>query len=336
MPHIVLPTPPLVSVVLATYNRRELLRASLRSVLDQTYRHLEVIVVDDGSTDGTEELIAELADSRIRYYRQPQNAGRSRARNRALSLVQGDFVAFQDSDDLFDLDKIETQLKIFAENPQIGMVYTAGRVIDEQGRPIPADFRAPASGNIYPAIAFYLPVIVLLPSVLLRRQVVDQVGGFDESLHRFEDTDFWRRVAKITPAVGYDHETITIRTHSGNQMENPREVLASLDYYIQKVFREDSAARTFWGRRRAADLYLHYGYAVYVHPQYQDYSRDFFKRALSYWPFQFAWAVQLARIFYPPATRPLWMKMVGRFCLRPFLTVTQFLLEIKKGKNQRG
>ena len=107
---------PLISVIIPSYNRGKTIERSVRSVLGQTYSNLQVIVVDDGSTDSTPEIIKSIQDSRIVYYKQPQRLGACAARNKGVELAQGAFVAFQDSDDAWHTDKLEKQLQFLLKN----------------------------------------------------------------------------------------------------------------------------------------------------------------------------------------------------------------------------
>ena len=125
----------LVSVVVPTYNRAYCLRRTLDSALAQSHRSLEILVVDDGSTDETGSMVRELcgSDQRVKYVRQ-ENRGVSAARNRGMSLAQGDYIAFLDSDDVWKPWKLETQLACFRGRPEVVMVWTDMEAIDSEGR----------------------------------------------------------------------------------------------------------------------------------------------------------------------------------------------------------
>ena len=230
-----------VSVVIPTYNRGAFIGAAIDSVLSQSYRNLEVIVVDDGSTDNTAALLAAIADPRLRYVRQ-ENQGRSQARNAALRLAVGDYIAFLDSDDLYLPGKLTLQVGYLEAHPDVAMVYTASICVDEAGDPLGLVYEATISGDIYAEIALFLPVTITLPTVMLRREVLDVVGTFDERMERFEDTDMWRRIAKRYRVGALAAPTCKVRTHADNTLvnQNPTKILAALEYYIDKVNREDS------------------------------------------------------------------------------------------------
>ena len=111
-----------VSVIIPSYNRANLIERSVRSVLNQTYKNIEVIVIDDGSKDNTEEIVKAINDERLRYYKQ-ENGGAAKARNNGVSLATGEYIAFHDSDDVWREDKLMKQMSFLKENPIYGMVY---------------------------------------------------------------------------------------------------------------------------------------------------------------------------------------------------------------------
>ena len=116
---------PKVSVIIPTYNRAHLVGRAIRSVLNQTYQDFEIIVVDDGSTDNTEEVVKSFNDPRIRYIRHEENKGAAAARNTGIKAAKGKFIAFQDSDDEWLPKKLEKQMEAFDNaSPKVGVVYT--------------------------------------------------------------------------------------------------------------------------------------------------------------------------------------------------------------------
>lgn len=280
---------PAVSVIIPTYNRASMLGEAIESVLDQTYSDFEIIVVDDGSTDDTQQVVKAFDDTRIRYVFQ-ENRGRSNARNHALSLAQGRYIAFLDSDDLFVPTKLERQVAALDSEPRFGMVYSSAVCSDEQGKELSTCvFRASASGMIYRRVAFYVPLTIILPTVMMRREVVTGVGGFDETMERFEDTDMWRRVARKYPILAMRQPLCTIRTHSGNELasQNLEDIRRALDHYVRKVFAEDQDEGTLFLRRGAARLYAHYGLAmIFLDSGRMASTRRFLIRSIKYWPFQ--------------------------------------------------
>lgn len=259
----------LVSVIIPTYNRAAFIGASIRSVLEQTYSNLELIVVDDGSTDDTDSVVAAYSDPRFRYVRQP-NRGRSNARNHALSLAKGKFITFLDSDDMYLPDKVQSQVNYLRSHPGTGMVYTSAHCVDDQGEMLPNKYLASVSGLIYESIAFFTPVTITLPTVMTYKEVFDHVGGFDEKMYRFEDTDMWRRISKYCRIDAMQDYTCLLRTHDDNSLLNqkPDQIEAALDYYAEKILREDTEIDISVRRKGVANLYRYYVHAFMSLPQF--------------------------------------------------------------------
>lgn len=274
---------PKVSVIIPTYNRAHLIGDSIHSVLTQTYTNLEIIVVDDGSTDNTEEVIAVILDPRLRYIRQP-NRGRSNARNHALSLATGKYITFLDSDDLYFPNKIELQVNYLKSHPGVGMIYTSAHCIDDKGQMLAHKYEATKSGLIYENIAFFTPVTITLPTVMTYRAIMEQIGSFDEGLHRFEDTDMWRRISKSYRIDAMPEYTCLLRTHEDNSLLNqdPDQIAAALDYYAAKILNEDMEVDIFVRRKGLASLYKYYGHALMSVPQFSRIGGDLIRIANSY------------------------------------------------------
>lgn len=260
----------LVSVIVPTYNRALFIANAIQSVLNQTYSNFELIIVDDGSTDNTGEVVGQFSDPRIRYVRQ-ENKGRSNARNHALALAKGKYITFLDSDDLYQPDKIELQVAYLDEHPETSMVYTSAYCIDEKGDRLTHKYLATKSGYIYNYIAFFLPVTITLPTVMTYKSVMDDVGGFDERMHRFEDTDMWRRISKKYRIDAMQEFTCLLRTHTDNslQNQNPFAIKESLAYYSQKILDEDQEISLPIRQMGIASLYSYYGSAFVSVPEFR-------------------------------------------------------------------
>jgi len=201
---------PLVSVIIPTYNRRNTLPSALHSVLNQTYNTLEVIIVDDGSDDGTEEYVSGVADSRVKYVKTVGNKGPSAARNLGVRLAQGEYVAFQDSDDEWLSDKLEKQMSLFGDSEKdTGMVYcefTRYRGRTRQGvtpsKEIPYEYK---QGNIFRVLL--LQPLIGTSTVVIKRQDFISAGGFNETLKTFEDYEFTLRFSR-NHAIGFVEESL--------------------------------------------------------------------------------------------------------------------------------
>ena len=193
------PAHPRVTVLIPAYNAAATIEATLRSALDQTYRSIEVLVVDDGSTDGTADVVRGIQDDRLRLIEQA-NGGVAAARNRAIAEARGALLAPLDADDVWYPTKLAAQVeRMEAGGPTMGMVYSWWVRIDEQGRIRGSSFPCRAEGSVAPAL-LYANFIGNASVPLYRRDAVVEVGGYDTSLRArgaqgCEDWDLSLRVA---------------------------------------------------------------------------------------------------------------------------------------------
>jgi len=189
---------PTVSVIIPTYNRAHLVGRAIQSVLDQTYKDFEIIVVDDGSTDNTEEIVNGFGDHRIRYIRHKENRGAAAARNTGIKAARGEYIAFQDSDDEWLPEKLEKQIRVFeTAPPEVGVVYTDMLRISENGKT--EYWHSPSitnGGLINPKTSDYQVMGLGIQSTLIRKDCFDKVGLFDEKFTRFIDLELFIRLSK--------------------------------------------------------------------------------------------------------------------------------------------
>jgi len=202
---------PLISVVIPTWNSAGYLPATLDSILGQTWPRVEIILVDDGSTDDTETVLANYTD-RVIYLRQENWGGPSRPRNAAIARATGDYIAFFDSDDLMDSEKLAAAAAVLQAHPEVDFTFTNFREIDEHDAVLTPDFLA-AYQNFRRVTTFpegpdvgyltgreaYSELLaanfVGTSSVICRRNVFTRVGPFDETMLNADDVDMWRRIA---------------------------------------------------------------------------------------------------------------------------------------------
>src|SRR5262249_50775349 len=184
---------PAVSVVIATYNYGRYLAGALDSVLGQTFADLEVIVVDDGSSDDTAHVVSPyLLDPRVAYHRL-DHRGQPAAKNFGIRLAHAPLIAFLDADDLWVPTKHEKQLALFESDAALGVVYSRRLLIDAEGRQLA--YRQPVLYRGRVLEPMFRDNFVCFSSVVLRRAVFDEVGLFDEQLPLAIDYDLWLRVA---------------------------------------------------------------------------------------------------------------------------------------------
>lgn len=278
---------PCVSIIIPTYNRAKFLGAAIKSALDQSFEDSEIIVVDDGSTDET-RLVIEQYRQRINYIYQT-NQGRSNARNRALRLAKGRYIAFLDSDDLYLANKLELQVSFMENHPEFGMIYTSAYCMNDDGVALHDTYNATASGHIYKDIAFFVPITVALPTVMVRREVFETIGHFDENLNRFEDTDMWRRISKQFLIGALPEYTCRLRTHQENALasQDPISIMNSLEYYANKIRKEDVMMGIITRRRGIARLYEYYSAAMMTIPAWKTYGYLLLYKSAFSWPFNY-------------------------------------------------
>ena len=197
-----------VSVIIPTYNRAGTIKRSIESVLNQTHDELEVIVVDDGSKDETQEIVESIDDSRVRYIKLEKNQGVAHARNYGVSQAKYDMIAFHDSDDAWRKDKLEKQIKKYNENPDAVLVYCPyENHRDDFSARFPSEDEnlEELEGDIY----YYLMLrnTIGAPTILMRKDIFNKIGGFDESFLTIEDWDFAVKASKLGK-ISYVNEAL--------------------------------------------------------------------------------------------------------------------------------
>lgn len=206
---------PLVSVVIPTYGHAHLIPETLASVLAQTYRPVEIIVVNDGSPDDVASVLEPYArDGRIRYVAQ-ENQGQSAARNRGLALAEGRYVSFLDDDDLLPPDKLAWQVALLQEDPGAVCAYGTHLRFHPDGRRQPQRNTDCPSGDVRDG--FRLRNWLMSPGqALLRTEAVRAVGGFDPDVWGSDDWDLYLRLAKAGRFLYRDREALLYRVHDQN------------------------------------------------------------------------------------------------------------------------
>jgi len=225
-----------VSVIMPTYNRADLIGRSVRSVLEQSYGDFELIVVDDGSTDSTPDVVAGFSDERIRYVRCQENRGAAAARNTGVRAARGAYIAFQDSDDEWLPQKLERQMGTFRHlAPDIGVVYSdMWRISKDRKEYFRAPHTSPEDGLIYSrALGFHVFGIVLQASVI-RRECFEKTGLFDEGLRALEDSEFWIRMSRHYRFYHIPEPLVNQYVTPVSVMHNPTAVAAALKRILNK------------------------------------------------------------------------------------------------------
>lgn len=182
-----------VSIITPTFNRRRLIGETIDSVLNQKYADYEMIIVDDGSTDNTEEYIKEhYSDSRIKFFKQ-ENKGQNFARNLGLQQAQGKFICFLDSDDMWPDYKLSMSLEVFEKNPDVDVVYGYEKIISEQGVEIGQDKIRRYSGKI--TAKLLVENFIGMSAAMVKADEVHKIGGMDETISVADDYSLWLRLS---------------------------------------------------------------------------------------------------------------------------------------------
>lgn len=215
---------PLISVIIPTYNRRDLLLRAIDSVLRQTHEELEVIVVDDASTDGTQSAVLEMKDERIRYVRQSENAGACAARNRGIDMARGEYIAFQDSDDVFHEDKLASQLEYLRESEADVTVCAMNRVRwDDAQEAFP-----PNAENRPLTYQELLLENLCSTQCILSKAEVFRAVRFDEELPRLQDWDVMLRIARQYRVMLDARPLVDVHLQPDSLSQQPRRLYAAL------------------------------------------------------------------------------------------------------------
>lgn len=226
---------PNVSIIIPTYNRANLVGRSVKSVLDQSYKDFEIIIVDDGSSDKTEEKIRRYQkdDDRIRFIKHGTNKGAAAARNTGIKASRGHYIAFQDSDDTWEPEKLEKQIQVFEHAPEeAGIVYTdMWRRRAGKRKYIPSPGIGPEERIIYQQ-ALIRVLGIGIGTAMIKKACFDRVGMFDESLRRFEDTELFIRLSEFYCFLHIKEPLINYYYYEGKHISGNDEALIEANEMI--------------------------------------------------------------------------------------------------------
>jgi len=199
---------PLVSVILPTFNRAYIVKRAIDSVLDQRYKNLELIIIDDCSTDNTKKVVQSYSDKRVKYIVNAHNLGGAGSRNEGIKIAKGAFIAFQDSDDEWLPQKLEEQISILDQSPdEIGAIYCNFHSASDQK--IHIYHSSKKEGDIHQELL--VANFITLPSLVVRKQSLKIVGLFDPDLPRLQDWDLLLRLSQRYK-IGYT-DKILLKTY---------------------------------------------------------------------------------------------------------------------------
>jgi len=312
------PQPPVVSVVMPTYNHAAFIGEAIRSVLAQTDGDFELIIVDNYSEDDTESIVRGFDDPRIEYLKFSNNGIIAASRNAALKRARGRFIAFLDSDDTWTADKIETQLEYLKANPNAALV--CGSLVTRWGHEL-FNMAAEPSTAVLSGFSYDWLLdcnFIFCSSVMVRREVLDEVGLFDEEpgMVSSEDWDLWLRIARRYRLTLLPKQSGSYRIHASNVSADRRKI-----WRIECVLRKHLAKRWISAARLNRSMaYFSFGLGWLSIDQAPAEARGMFKDALKFAkgsPKISALALLgLILSFFPPVCRFIKHRSVNRFVKR--------------------
>lgn len=245
---------PIVSVIIPTYNRAKFLSCAVESVLKQTFRNFELIIVDDGSRDNTQEVVSRYEDKRIKYVKHEINRGLNFARNTGISYSRGKFIAFLDSDDEWMVRKLEKQLKIFRESncKNLGVVYVGMKLIFAEGK---AKYVIPKKRGDISEFQLRNDGVRGGSNALVCKKIFEKEGNFDESKYLWggwDDVEMWIRAAKNWNFDFSEEVLFKMHKHKTSRsstiiQKNPEKAIEALLYVLDKhkdLYAKYALART--------------------------------------------------------------------------------------------
>lgn len=275
-----------ISVIIPSFNAANYITHAIDSVLAQTYRHFEIIIIDDGSTDNTHELLTKyVREGKLSYFYQ-KNAGLSAARNAGIDKATGSYIALLDADDLWDSAKLYRQISLIHSSEDIGMVFTDfntfndGMLLTRGKNAVKFKDNSVITFNeLFSSHNFIYP-----STVLIRKVVFDRCGLFDTALRAVEDYDMWLRIAQTFQVVGINQPLTHIRVHASNMSRDVQRMLTNELIVIGK--HEHSVKRHRFLRRKAKTYILNADRSL-TQPDYRTALALFFRGVITY-PFLFA------------------------------------------------
>jgi len=251
-----------VSVIIPTYNRPVQLKQAFDSVCRQTRKPDEIIIIDDASDSQTNNLIQNLIgeEIKIKTERNDISKGACYSRNRGAQLAEGDILMFLDDDDTWESEKIASQLNVFAQNPDVGLVYSGRLVVSDTDREkVIYKISPKAQGNLYPQI-LYENLIGTTSSSAIKKSLFHRVGGFDEELPALQDYDLWIRLSKII-LVAHDNGynvRYTVSENKGSQISQQSERQIKVVQQILSKYNSEILSQGFLNARKIKASMLFY------------------------------------------------------------------------------
>jgi glycosyltransferase involved in cell wall biosynthesis len=259
----------LVSVIVPVYNRENYIDGTIKSILEQSYQSIEIIVINDGSSDNSLLILKQLVEqypNKIVIIDQ-KNQGQTIARNNGIRQAKGEFIAFLDSDDLWLKDKLQKQLPLFKNN--VGLVYSGIYTIDAMNHILNQELcDKEIKGDIYHQLL--IKNRMTGGTVIVKKMVLDQVGLFDETLNAAENWDLWLRISKHSLVDYVNEPLMKYRVHAGNMSKDALLMLSVTQRILSKYLEKSTDIPQEIYQQAYAHLYYRTGVYYFSQFQYQE------------------------------------------------------------------
>jgi glycosyltransferase involved in cell wall biosynthesis len=266
----------LISVVISAYNAEHTILETVQSVQEQIFSNFELIVINDGSTDRTLEILNKIIDPRLKIFSY-KNGGLPVARNRGIAQATGEFIAFIDADDLWTPDKLELQLAALQQHQEAGVAYSWTAFIDEDGQFLYAQEPTFFEGNVYPQL-LASNFISSGSNILVRRQFIELAGKFDPSLKSAEDWDYNIRLAALCPFVVVSKYQILYRKSSQSMTAKVDVMQKAILTVVERAFQTAPPELQFIKNQTLANSYRFFAKIYLEHAVHKDGVTQAFKK----------------------------------------------------------
>ncbi len=228
---------PQLSIIITTYNSGKYISQAIESVLEQTFGDFELIIINDGSTDNTKEIVSAFSDERIKYFENEKNEGIVFSRNKGLKLAQGSYIGMLDADDIAHPNKFELQIDFLKNNPEFGMLGAWAKFIDDEGKHFPGSWKLKAKPQAIPAIMLFKNYF-LQSAVLYRKECIGSFS-FKEGFEIGEDYLIWYEILKKWKAWNLQQYLLDYRVHEKSITQNNIEFKREKEREVFKIILSD-------------------------------------------------------------------------------------------------
>ncbi|MBW8010755.1 MAG: glycosyltransferase [Chloroflexi bacterium] len=279
---------PRLSIVIPTYNRGHYIFECLQSIWDQGYQDYEILVVDDGSTDNTLEILQPLIENKKVKLLHQTKSGAAAARNKGVINATGELIAFLDSDDIFYPSKLKKQAEYMDQHPSVMILHSNFNKFDDFGNDLGTKYTSFFSGHIYPEILLYWEMLMATSCVIVRADLFNEIGLFDEDLTSAEDLDLWARIARKYPIHHMPEILAGIRVHPQNISVDKSKMAERHLKYLHKAAKEDPNLGEAFEKKMYSRLFMYSGFNMLGEGTQKEMQivRKFMVTSLKYWPRQ--------------------------------------------------